>query len=379
MRRFLLLLLVTIVVAGYLGTLIARDPGYVLVTWGGYSVQTSLWVLVGLIAVLLLLENVTWRIWKTLTGSSAALRSWRAGRRSARAERLHEKGLALLAEGESVRARKFLEGAAKEIDASGVHYLAAARAADEAGDAEGRETYLRLAEETEPGLARARSVVAAELALGRGEPGVALAVLKNVKTNVRVARLRQQALQMQNDWQQLLASVGVLRELDPDRAAETEADAARRGLRELAGDDQKMNALFRSLSAGARSNPDVVVVLVDGLTNKSEVEPVLRSVISKNFNRDLVMRYGDLDGSTLKTRRKAAQGWLKQHADDPALHYCLGCIHEMSGEAGLARDAFAKAVELGGSAAAHQRLGLLLAQDGQFEKSAEQFRLSMLG
>ncbi len=48
MKRGLLLLLVVIAVAGYLGTLIARDPGYVLLAYDGYSMQTSLWVLVGL-------------------------------------------------------------------------------------------------------------------------------------------------------------------------------------------------------------------------------------------------------------------------------------------------------------------------------------------
>ena len=48
MKRGLFILLIVIVVAGYLGTLIARDPGYVLVAYNGYSMQTSLWVLVGL-------------------------------------------------------------------------------------------------------------------------------------------------------------------------------------------------------------------------------------------------------------------------------------------------------------------------------------------
>ena len=49
MKRSLIILLVVIVLAGYLGTLIARDPGYVLVTYDGYSLQTSLWVLLGLL------------------------------------------------------------------------------------------------------------------------------------------------------------------------------------------------------------------------------------------------------------------------------------------------------------------------------------------
>ena len=37
-------LLIVIIFAGILGTLIARDPGYILIVYQDYSLQTSLWV-----------------------------------------------------------------------------------------------------------------------------------------------------------------------------------------------------------------------------------------------------------------------------------------------------------------------------------------------
>jgi uncharacterized protein HemY len=90
-----------------------------------------------------------------------------------------------------------------------------------------------------------------------------------------------------------------------------------------------------------------------------------------------VLLYGDADFDTLEVRLKAAQGWLQEHEEDPALHYCLGCLYERSDEARMARESFARAVELGGCHKSHEKLGLLLAQNGEFESSSKHLRLAL--
>ena len=380
MKRLLILLLLTIVAAGFLGTLIARDPGYVLIAYDGYSMQTSLWVLLGLVVTVVVVALLLWRLYRVIVRSPVAIRLWRDARRAARVDRLHDKGVALLSEGEATRARKFLDTAVRSSDSSGIYYLEAARAADAAGDAEAREAYLRQAEEADPSLARARCVVAAEMALERGDPDAALAALKDVKTNARIARLRIRAMGMKDDWREQLSHLADLRQLDPDQAQITEKSAAIQGLSEESGNDAAVTALYQSLSAGCRQDPDVMSAWTRALQDKSPAEPVLRAAVKKAFNSQLVELYGDLGETgegTLKTRLKTAQGWLKKHPGEPSVHFCLGCLHEISGEAGLARDAFARSVELGGQVNARQRYGLLLARDGQYEKSTEQFRLAL--
>ena len=56
MRIGLLLVGVAILLGGLLGTLVGRDPGYVMLAYGGTAIETSLWF-----AVLLLLVAVSWR------------------------------------------------------------------------------------------------------------------------------------------------------------------------------------------------------------------------------------------------------------------------------------------------------------------------------
>ncbi len=98
MKRSLLAILLVVIAAGWLGTLIARDPGYVLVSYSGNSLQTSLWVALGLIAAILLAGYYSIKLMRTLLNSGNLIQGWRTDRQRSRADKLTGKGLALLAE-----------------------------------------------------------------------------------------------------------------------------------------------------------------------------------------------------------------------------------------------------------------------------------------
>jgi HemY protein len=375
MKRGLLLLLVVITVAGYLGTLIARDPGYVLVAYDGYSMQTSLWVLVGLFLGFFLAAYLLFWSVSFFRYGSGVVREWGAAKKEARTSMLTRKGLILLAEGEFDRARKFLDGPGRNSDSKGMNFLSAARAANNQGDHQGRETYLRQAVEADPSLSRAAIVLSAELALRRRDPAAALTALNSIKLNSYAAEMKLQALKMSDDWRASMVALPGLRKLLEVEAFENET--ALNGLRAEAGNDTQLNALFKSLGTNARNSSEVLSQYVQSLSYKAHAEPLLRAAIKRSWDSDYVSLYGDADLDTLKARRKAAEGWLKQHEEDPALHYCLGCLYELSNEASMARESFARSVELGGSHKGHKKLGLLLAQNGEFESSSQHLRLAL--
>ena len=375
MKRGLLILLIVISVAGYLGTLIARDPGYVLVAYDGYSMQTSLWVLVGLFLGFFLAAYLLFWSVSFFRYSSGVVREWSVEKKEARTSRLIRKGLTLLAEGEFDRARKFLDRSVENTDAKGMNFLSAARAANNQGDHQGRETYLRQAVAADPSLSRAAIVLSAELALRRRDPAVALTALNSIKLNSYAAEMKIQALKMNDDWRVSMAALPGLRKLLEIEPFENEI--ALTGLRAEAGNDAQLNALFKSLGANARESREVFSQYVQSLSYKAHAEPLLRAAIKRSWNSAYVLLYGDADFDTLKARRKAAEGWLKEHEEDSALHYCLGCLYERSDEACMARASFARAVELGGSHKGHEKLGLLLAQNGEFESSSKHLRLAL--
>ncbi len=345
MKRSLFLILVVIVLAGYLGTLIARDPGYVLITYQDYSLQTSLWVMLGLIAAFSAGVYFLLRLWRLFMRSGSMVQGWRADRAETRANKLSQKGFTLLAEGEFDRARKFLDSGTKGDSSDGINYLAAARAANDAGDNESRETYLRLAEESDNKLGRARSVVTAELALMRGDPDGALAALESVKFNPHVAFLTRRALLKKGDWREILKR---LPELKKAGAAEgLEKEAAILGLSHWKDDNGALNELFKSLSSDTRQDASVISAYTMNLSDRAHAEPVLRAAIKKSWQPELVALYGMADDSTLASRMKQAEKWLKQHPDDAALHYCLGCLHLAAGDNNLAKESLNRSQELG--------------------------------
>ena len=375
MRRGLLVLLIVIVIAGYLGTLVARDPGYVLVAYDGYSMQTSLWVLVGLFLVFSMAIYLLLISFNLLRHSGTAVRQWREAKKEARGSKLAQKGLRFLIEGEFERARKFLDGAGENSAALGINFLSAARAANDQGDHEARETYLRQAVEADSSLARAADILTAELALRRRDATAALAALGSIKLNQHAAALKLQALEMNGDWRASLQALPGFRGIVKTETFEKETALA--GLKAEAGNDEELNGLYKSLGAGARNERDVLCQYVESLSYKAHAEPLLRAAIKRSWDPVYVSLYGEADFDTLKVRRKTAEGWLKQHGEDPALHYCLGCLYELSNESSKARESFTRSVELGGSPGAHEKLGLLLAQNGEFELSTEQLKLSL--
>ena len=345
MKRSLLAILIIVVLAGYVGTLIARDPGYVLISYRDYAMQTSLWVMLGLILVFALSVYLLLRLWRLLRQGGSLVQGWRADRHESRANRLSRKGLTLLLEGEFDRGRKFLDSGTSGDPSDGINYLAAARAANEAGDDESRETYLRLAEESNHELDRARSVVSAELALTRGDADGALMALDGVKVNGHVALLIRRALRKKGDWREMLRRLPELKKAGATQ--ELEKDAAIIGLGHWKDDNGALNELYQSLSTEARQDVGVISAYTLNLSDRSHAEPVLRSAIRKAWQPELVALYGLSDEKTLSTRKKHAGKWQKQYPDDAALQYCLGCLHLMSGDHNLAREALNRALALG--------------------------------
>lgn len=372
MKRQLIILLVVVVAAGYLGILIARDPGYVLITYGSYSLQSSLWVMLGLTALLCLVTYIVLRLTGVIRRVPRSVRNWRGGQQSRRAEGLTMKGQRLLAEGEYARARKFLESGAENSHSKAVNYLEAAIAADHAGDGEARETFLRLAEETDSNLARARAVVAAELALDRNEPVSALRSLKNLKNNEHILALKSRAFMAGDNWREALQTLPEVRKALPDTAKSLEAHIISLGFADSVADDDDRHQLYKSLSADMKQDADCVRQYVLSLDDDAAAEPVLRSLLKKQWEPSLVVLYGELGMGTLKVRFKQAEGWQKKHSTDAALQYCLGCIYSDSGDASLAKECLMRCIELGGAPGVHRRLGELLAAEGQYERAVDQ-------
>ena len=97
MRRALIYLVVALIVGGAVGTLMSRDPGYVLVSYENMSVETSLWfALLALIVGYFLLRVVIGLLMR-LIRTGAGVAAWQQNRRARVAQARTVRGLLLAA------------------------------------------------------------------------------------------------------------------------------------------------------------------------------------------------------------------------------------------------------------------------------------------
>jgi len=134
MARFSLYLVCGLVLGAVLVNAISQDPGYLLVTWGDWQLETSVWLALSALLLSLVLLWFILRALRTTLKVPRALRRW-LGLRSARgAQRRADKGFAAFFEGHWDVAEKALKKGGAPDEQTLLHPLYAALAALHRGE-----------------------------------------------------------------------------------------------------------------------------------------------------------------------------------------------------------------------------------------------------
>ena len=214
MARFSLYLVCGLVLGAVLVNAISQDPGYLLVTWGDWQLETSVWLALSALLLSLVLLWFILRALRTTLKVPRALRRW-LGLRSARgAQRRADKGFAAFFEGHWDVAEKALKKGGAPDEQTLLHPLYAALAALHRGESARALALLEQAE-TE-GLAPISliTLARAECHLKAGATNEAERSLEQLSASERktprAKALRAEAAYLQRDWQpltELLADV----------------------------------------------------------------------------------------------------------------------------------------------------------------------------
>ena len=376
-RPFLLLTaLALLLLAAALAPLFKSDPGLVQINFLGWTIETSVLVLV--LALLLLWFTVSFvvRLWRLPAETARRVRDRRA------LDQL-EKGLLALTEGDWRTAEKALEKSASGHGRSTAQYLAAAQAADGQEAPERREYYL---EQADSGGGKRRFLVEltrARLLLNAGHRAEALPILEALhqrrRRHTQVLELLARCYRELRQWEELQALLPSLRKagvLDEDEVADLQLEMARQRLSEAqdAEDLQsRWKALPRSLRQAARS-VEAFAERATALGAAERAEPVLRSQLKSAWSSSLALLYGDPSAPDIAARLKHAEKWLKDHPDDAALHLAMGRLCAASELWGKARHHMIRSLELEPSSGAFDSLGQLLERQGELELAMACFR-----
>ncbi len=387
--KWLSILIAALLAAVGLSVLLKEETGYVMLSWGEWTIETSLALFILLlaaafVATYLLLRTLI-RIWRI--PRSAA--TWNEQRRKKRSQRTLMQGQVELVEGQWQAAEKHLLKHVESSDTPLLNYLGAARAAQQQGAIERRDHYLQLAYKEDKKAAIAVQLTQAELQLAEGEPKQALQTLTYLKgvapKHPQVLSSLARVYEELGRWEQLRELLPVLRRrhIFTDEEYKQLERKSWRGLLEAAietGELERIREAWKALPREASGDAAMVrryaAALAD-LGQGDDAEAILRSTLRKQWAPELVRLYGEIDGTNAERQLSVAESWLQSHPKDADLLLTLGRLALRNQQWSKARGYLESAQSAAPSAAACQLLAGLLEQQGETDRAVEYYREGM--
>lgn len=377
--------LVALLAAVAVALLALPDPGYVLIGYGDWSVETTLVVL----AVVLVLLYVAVRFLAGLRRMPRGLVRWERHRKEKRARNALNRGLIELAEGKWAAAEKRLVRHAATSDNALITYLAAARAAQQQGAHDRRDHYLRLAHGSMPEADVAVGLSQAELQIAHGQMEQALATLRHLREiaprHGYVLKMLMKLYLRLNDWQSLRSLLPELRRrkvISEEEHDRLNLEIHQALLEQAArhGDLEALHEAWGWLPKSLAQDEQLLLIYVTQLRERGEAEAaesLLRGAIRQRWSQRLVYLYGQLEGGDVQRRLDEAEAWLRDHDKDPVLLLTLGRLCLANQLWGKARAYLEASVQIAPTVETNQALGSLLEQLGESDKAMDCFRQGM--
>ena len=373
------------------GVVLSRDSGYALLSFGNYTVEMSLALLLLIVGTLFVALYLGIRLIVRTLHLPRDMRDWQQKRGSQMAQQAMTRGLLEMSEGNWHSAEKRLVRFADRSETPLLNYLAAARAAQLQGAHERRDSYIRLAHETMPSADVAVSLTQAELQLADQQLEQALATLKHLRSiaprHIYVLRLLRRLYEQLGDWEHL-------RELLPElrrRKVEGEGDLNRlevrthRALLEqafLSGDARRLGLTWADVPRNLREDPqllgDYAGYLQEG-GEDSKAEQLLSTALGKRWDAGLGEIYGLLQTDEPGRQLAQREQFLADRPDDPILLLTLGRLSLRAQLWGKARGYLEACIGRNGPAQAYRELGQLLERMHEPEQAIDVYRRGLSG
>lgn len=365
-----------------------QDPGYVLIGWGHWSLETSLVVFAVAQIVLFFLCYLFFRGVGWLLRLPGKIKARQQALRHHRSQDALIAGLIDSAEGNWEKAEKMLIRHASHSGAPLIHYLTAARAAQSRGALEKRDEYLKAAEVI-PGSELAVGLTQAELHLSEKQFDQAIETLTKLHSiapgHASVLKLLHQAYHHLGDWQamrRLLPSLHQHKVLLEAEVKLLETQVFSELLKQAAadGDAEQAQALWAEVPEHIRSVPGMraiyfAVMIETGAGAKIEQELV--EALKNDWNETLLELYGSVPSQDPANQLKLAEQWLTVYSQDATLLRVLGrlCLRQQIWD--RAEHYLMRSLDIEPSVAACQLLGEWCMQQGDKDRACECYKRAL--
>lgn len=391
MTRAPLWLLAALVFGAIAGQLMLDDPGYLLLTWQHWVLETSLWVALIAVTVLFLALLLALGLVNSLLDAVTHWQQRRNQKKIELARRLTETGLTQYAEAEWRKATSTLMKAAELVDVPLPVRLTSARAAEQDGRFDLAEQILREARRTAGDALPLVDLRLASMKMRQGDAVSARLILERLRERLpkhpRALQLLAEVYSRLQAWQALTALLPALKPLlapaDWQQLARNawvghlQAVAEQPGYSSRKARNDALAGTWKSVPAELRSDDPIVAAYVELLVPQdaiAEARAVLEKSLAVNWSDRLIGLYGRLDVEPPAEQLATVEKWLLLRPTNAALLLASGRISLRNKLWGKARDYFEASVARDTTAETCAELVRLYSRLGENAKAEQYLR-----
>ena len=392
MRKYLIYIVFFLGVGLVVGYLMHLDPGYVLLSFNGYRIETSIWAAAILFILLFFPLHILLSFYMKLRVPK--LRGWNRNRLAKRARQMTNKGMLAFAQGNWKSAQKLLTNSAPRADTTVINYLTAARAASEQGQIKQSEELIRKAHQVSSNDDIAVNLTHAELQYERGQNEQCLATLlrlqKRVPHHPQVLKLLKLVYTQLEDWEQLSRLLPVLEKqnvITRDNLKSLEVNATLSLLSKVKTDSlrqdstqkvvERLKEAWSNLPTKLQKHPDIIHAYAEhiiSLGKPEDTEMILQSGIKQIWDDRLVRMYGLIEGKDPIKQLLIAEYWLKERPNSGVLLLTLGRLALRAKNWVKAQEYLEASVKLHRDFDAYAELCRLFAAQGKLDQCVKYFQ-----
>ena len=377
--RALLAFLVLAAAAIAVALLFKLNTGYALFVSPPYRVELTLNAFLVLVVLAFLVVHALLRLAARLARLPREVREHRSRAQQARSRSRFEAAVVALIEGRGGKARQYAGEALEIPQASPVAALVAARAALDMRDYDAALDLLARPDAQVTSLAVPRLMLAAEVALERGNAHDALARLAELKReaglHTAALRLELRALTAAGRHAEIPPLVDQLvkrKVYDATQGALLRARAHADAIGALGSDEAGLRAYWSRLSDADKVQPAVAQAAARGflaLRADRDAADLIERSLERAWDPRLVQWYAECHLPDATRQLEIAERWLPAHSDDAALLAALGRLCERQKLWGKAQTYLEASLALDPHWRTHVALGELFASIGRTEQA----------
>ncbi len=363
-----------------------EDPGYVLIGFSHWSLETSVVFFAVALVFAFFIFYMVFRFLGNLFRMPGKIKNKGKTIKFNRSQEALISGLVDSAEGNFEKAENFLIKHASNSGAPLLHYLTAAKAAQSRGAIEKRDEYLRIANEYSGDTDIAVGLTQAELHLSANQFDQALETLSRLQSidsgHASVLKLLHQTYRSIGDWdalRKLIPSLDQNKVLMEAEVKLLERETLINLLKQTAdhGDSEKIKTLWQSFPEHIKSVTGIANIYFATMIENgasAEIEQEIVQAIVKNWDETLLILYANIDSEDSIKQLQTAEQWLPIHSGSSVLLRVLGKISIKNKQMEKAEQYLTKSVGIEPSVAVYQMLGDILIEKGDAEKASQNYK-----